>query len=192
MKRKRMVHLYEIAVADRDPNQTFRFLVIPQEAMVCGEHDVDAGQAARRLGLSPVREIPTAAALPRAILSLLSGADTESAAESFDRFLGYSPGALSAESRPETAALAEHIAFAEVIPFRESVRMKRSLVSARDICKRPGTSTAVCELDGTPMLALWGSGGLTLGAASSDLQQLLGPRLSHLLGQDDRAVSDAV
>jgi hypothetical protein len=172
----RMVHLYEISVADRDPGRDFRLLVIPREAITACQAE-DPSALTHLLGLKTRRKLSSHTALTPAILAMFGSTDTEAAVSRLDALLN-SPSMQQAD--PDAAALAEHIAFAEVIPFRASPRARRSLVSARDLSKRPDMQVRVCDVNGRPVLALAGSAGLAIGAVDLDLKRLLGRGISLL------------
>jgi hypothetical protein len=173
----RMVHLYEILVADRDPGRDFRLLVIPREAMTARDAEEDPSALTTLLGLKTRRKLSSHTALTPAIMAMFGSADTEAAVSRLDVLLN-SPSMQQAD--PDAAALAEHIAFAEVIPFRDSPRSKRSLVSARDLSKRADMQLRVCDVHGRPVLALAGPAGLTIGAVDLDLKRMLGRGISLL------------
>jgi hypothetical protein len=154
-----LLQTYEVAVADRDATRAFHLFIAPGETVRDPALLRKPGRLAEELGLRPVKELPSAAFLLPAVTAVLQEGRAKPPA--------FVPSLLGTEgysdADPDVSAIAQHVIFAEVIPYRDGPRGKRSLVSLNDISHRPGTKVSYCLRDGVPVLAMTGPGGFIVG-----------------------------
>lgn len=73
---------------------------------------------------------------------------------------------------PELQALAQHIAFAPLVPYRVSVCMTRSLTSLYFIARTPDARLGIFSATGAPVLVVEARGGVAIAGYSATLARI--------------------
>jgi hypothetical protein len=76
------------------------------------------------------------------------------------------------ETGVELEALAQHLTFGNLVPFRDTSTSARSLTSLQSIARQTGASAAVYSADGAPVLVIEADGGVAALASLSTCEQL--------------------
>ncbi len=163
-----LVQSFETTIENTDSPQGvdgFRFLFAPGP-IEGWEEFPSAPEIARELGLEYLANLPSAAALPSVLVTLLLGGDAAAAVDA--------PWQI-ADMEPEIALFVENVAFSEVIPVRTNPLNLESLatVLATGSGVAIGAWAGVVASGGTPLILITVPVGMVIGGAAAGVGRAL-------------------